>query len=153
MAFNISATLDQVVSYLKADGRFPNAQVGEFKQPPSTVERLAAAVWMDRAEVVLVFADGGTREKHVVTLRVYKDMLEEPEVDVEKGVAVAISEISSDLLGDYDLGGTIMSIDAAGAHGTSYGAAWGYVEVSGRMYRIADITLPLIVDDSSTLSP
>lgn len=151
MAFNINSTLDTVLSYLKADGRFPNVQIGEFKQPPVTKEKIAAAVFMDRVEVILLFANGGTRENHVVTIRVYKDMLEEPEASVEKAVAFAISEISSDLMGDFDLGASIVNIDVAGAHGPVYGAVWGYIEVSGRNYRIADITVPLIVDDSATL--
>jgi hypothetical protein len=62
------------------------------------------------------------------------------------------SDIQSDLIGDYDLGETIRNIDIAGIYGAGMGATWGYVDLGGKMYRIVDISLPLIVDDSATMA-
>ena len=151
MPFNIKATLEAVQNHLLKGAYLKKVQIGEPKAPPS--EPLAAALFMNRVGIVLIFAGGDTRESHVVTLRVYRDMLAEPQESIELDLALAVSDLSSDLLGEFDLGATIMSIDAAGAHGTPYGAEWGYVDVGGRMYRIVDVTIPLIVDGSATMVP
>jgi len=152
LAFEITATLRAVESYLLASGYFGSqAQIGEPKSPPG--EGLTATVFMDRAGVAELTLGGKTIEQHVVTLRIYLNMLAEPQEDVELTLAKVVQEVISDLLGDYDLGATIRNVDAAGQYGTSVGTAWGYVDVGGVMFRIADVTLPLVVDDSATCAP
>lgn len=151
MPFDIKATLETVEDWFGKSGYFGKVQIGEPKQPPQ--EALSAAVFMNRVTTVLVFANGGTREVHVVTMRMYRDMLAEPQADIELGLAKAVSSVSSDLLGDFELGAKIMAVDVAGMHGTPYGATWGYLDLSGKMYRIVDILMPFIVDDSATVAP
>ncbi len=77
-------------------------------------------------------------------------MLNEPEDQIEYQLAEALSEISSDLIGEYDLGATIRNIDVGGIYGQSLTSEWGYLDVGGVMFRVVDITVPLIVDDSAT---
>jgi len=79
-------------------------------------------------------------------------MLAEKGEDIEFQMAEVVQKVGSDLLGDYDLGGTVRTVDAAGQYGTAFGAEWGYVDLGGVMFRVADITVPLTVDDSATLS-
>lgn len=151
MAFAVRATLRAIESYIKASGYFQLAQVGEYKMPPSIGTKLAAAAWMARAGVVGTTLTT-TIELHTVNLRIYRDALAEPSENGEFQVSEAVSEVLSDLLGEYDLGATIRNIDAAGQYGQSVGVEWGYADISGHLYRIADITLPLIVDDSATFA-
>tara|TARA_Y100000310_G_scaffold317160_1_gene369703 strand:- start:2194 stop:2646 length:453 start_codon:yes stop_codon:yes gene_type:complete len=149
MAFAIKATLQAVQSYLMASGYFSEVSVGEPKQPVEG--ELTAALFMSSATVAeLTLAT--TIELHVATIRVYGDMLREPTEEIEFGLAEVVQDVGSDLLGEYDLGATIRNVDAGGQYGTPMSTNWGHVEVSGKMYRIADITLPLIVDDSATFA-
>ena len=150
MPFLIKATLEQIVTYLQRSGYFSVVMVGEPKSPPSTSEKLAAALFMRSAGVAQLTLNS-TIESHVVNIRIYRNMLQEPVEEAEYELAEAVSEVSNDLLGDIDLGARVRAIDVGGIHAAPYRTDWGYVDVSGTMYRVADIVFGLIVDDSATL--
>lgn len=149
-AFDVKSTLDWIENYVKRTNYFQQVQVGEYKQPPSAT--MAVGIWMSSTAVARLFADGGTDELHVLTMRVYRNMLQEPAGLIEKEMAKAVSRLLSDMLADADLNGTVMTIDAGGINGTVLRSDWGYVDVSGTMFRSVDIALPLIVHDSATVT-
>lgn len=151
MAFNITATLDRLQSYVQAHGGFRNVVVGEPKSPPT--DSLSAAIWTQSVDVTKVFLGGGTREVYSVLVRVYRNWLSEPRDQVEKDLAHSVSALMEDLLADFELGGGVVAIDPAGMEGSGVTIRWGHVEISNVMFRVVDITLPLIVDDSATLAP
>lgn len=150
MAFKVKSTLQAVESYLKASGYVRTVLVGEPKQPVEG-HGVSAAIYMTSADVVQLTLNG-TIEVHTATIRLYADMLREPLEANEFEMSEIAGSILSDLLGEYDLGGTVRNIDAGGQYGSAVSVRWGHVDVSGKMYRIADIALPLIVDDSATLA-
>lgn len=154
MAFEIKSTLNAVASKMQASGYFAAVMIGEPKSPPTGggPHNIVAAIWMTRAGVVGTTLTK-TIESHVLTVRLYTDMLAEPQEDIEFGLAAVTSDFMSDLCGEYDLGATIRNIDIAGEYGTALSAEWGHVDVSGKMCRIVDVTLPLTVDDSGTFVP
>jgi len=45
-----------------------------------------------------------------------------------------------------------MTVDPAGMAGESIATTWGYEDISGVMYRMADIRVPILVDDSATMA-
>ena len=149
MAFDVANTLTRLLTYLSASGHVGQAQIGERKQPIGV--KLAADVWMQRAGVVSTTL-GTTIELHVVIIRLYRDAFSEPSGDIEKELGAAASNIISDLLGEFDLGATIRNVDAGGQYGTPVGVEWGHVEIGGKMHRVADVTLGLIVDDAHTFA-
>ena len=153
MAFEIGNTLHAVESYVQNLGLFQTVQIGEPKQPLG--QGIHAAIFMQTVSISTVYVGGDTRENHIVQVRIYKDMLAEqtdPQNNLESELASAVSKLMSNLLGDTDLESSIMSIDAAGMDGTQMRVDYGYIDVGGSMYRIADITVPLIVNGSATLA-
>ena len=144
MAFSVKSTLEKIQSYLASDGGFKTALIGEPKALAPGIQ-LAAAVYMQGVSMEGFVVDGGSIESHVITIRLYIDMLREPVKDVEIDLAVAVQRIVSDLLGDFDLGTTVRNVDGANMR-----TDWGYVDLGGKMFRVADITVPLIVDNSAT---
>jgi len=152
MAFDISDTLSAVQTYVQDLGLFQSVRIGEPKG--SLPQGFHAACFMTSVGITSIYVGGETRESHVVMLRIYKDMLSEqsdPQINLETEIAVVVSKLMENLLGDTDLESSIMSIDAAGMDGTSMSAAYGYVELGGVIYRICDITIPLVVNGSATL--
>jgi len=148
MAFDASNTLDAVAGHLLASGYLRDVMIGEPKSPPSG-DQLTASVFLNSISVAEVTL-GTTIESHVLTLRIFRNMLAEPTETMEKEFAKAISSILSDIIGEFDLGGSVRSIDVAGIYGSGISVNYGYLDLGGTMFRIADITLPLIVDDSAT---
>ena len=153
MAFDIGNTLHAMETYVQKLGLFQTVQIGEPKQPLG--QGLHAAIYMRSVGINMVYAGGDPRESHLVTLRIYKDMLAEnsdPQLNLESEMAVVLSKLMGELLGDTDLESTIMSIDAAGMDGAAVSADFGYTDVGGSMYRVIDVAVPLIVNGSSTLA-
>ena len=148
--FAIKATLKAIESKVAASGQVKYVQVGEPKAPPSTLP--AAAIYMDSVRVASMTVDGGTREVHTVNIRVYADMLAEPQEWNEYGLAEVAENLINKLLTDADLSSTIMQIDVAGMAGQGVEMRWGHLDVGGKMHRIVDIGLPLLVNDSITVA-
>ena len=68
-------------------------------------------------------------------------------------MAALVSSVIDRLIADYSLGGAVRNIDFGGQYGDTVGMEMGHGDVSGTMCRVADITLPIIVDGTATLAP
>jgi len=91
-------------------------------------------------------------EVHTVTIRIYADMLREPLEANEYEISEVVGDILGDLMGEYDLGATVRNIDVAGQYGAAIGTTWGYLDLGGKLYRYADISIPLVVDPAVTFA-
>ena len=139
-------------TYVQNLGLFSTVQIGEPKQ--ALGQGLHAAIYMQSVSIIMIYLGGDTRESHVVQLRIYKDMLAEytdPQNSLEAELASVVSKLMGNMLGDTDLESNIMSIDAGGMDGAAMTAVYGYIEVGGQMYRVVDVSIPLIVNGSATL--
>ena len=150
MVFNVRASLNAIESVLKRTGYFgAGTQQGEPKSPP--VGDLFAAVWMDRVAVYSLTLNG-TIEAHVVTVRMYRRDLQEPRERAEDELSRAVLAVQDLLMADVDLGGAVRNVDAGGQTGQSFGVEMGHIEMGGVKFRVADMRVPLIVDDSAALA-
>jgi len=145
MAFDIQTTLEVVRDCIRDNQRADRVEIGHPKEPPG--ENTYAAIYMNRVQVAELTLSR-TIELHVVTIRYYQRALNENAAEVELNLARQVALLLSDLLGDYDLGGTIRNVDAGASYGTRLQATFQWAD-EGR-YRFAEITLPLVVDDSLT---
>ena len=134
---------------MQKTGYYNKVIIGEPKD--AIPEDVAAALWMRSAAVTGIYANGGTAELHVVTVRVFYKIFTTPEEKIENALALMVSQTLSDIAADADLGGTVREVDFGGMHGSPLRVDWGHVEVSGTKYRIVDILLPLSIDDSATI--
>lgn len=154
MAFDIRPTLQALQSVLKQDGYFAQVFIGEPKSPP--VDQMTAAIQM--MEILPTQVTLGTDiEVHTLQVRVYRNAMGEanagggPDEAIEYETAQAVSKVLSDLAGGFTLGGKVRAVDWNGEEGgLKVAAKWGHLDVGGTMFRVADITVPLIVDDAVT---
>lgn len=149
MSFNIKSTLIKIQSYLQSSGYFTDSVIGEPKAAPAS-DGLTAAVFMRDVGIASLTLNK-TIEVHNIMVRCYCNMLRHPPEKIELELADVVQKVIEDLLGDFDLGATIRNIDVGGSYGSSLQTSWGYIDVSGTMFRVADIALPLIVDDSAEM--
>jgi hypothetical protein len=152
MAFDIKRTLQMLQTHISASGYVSDCVIGEPKYAPAAQEQPFASVFMDNVSIYGLTVGGTTREIHVLMIRLYIDMKKEPSEEVEVELAQSVQEIVSDILADADLGGNVMTVDPAGMAGESMTTTWGYEDISGMMFRIADIRVPVLVDDSATMA-
>ena len=145
--FNIRATLQALQSHLTASGYYPGgAEIGELKIPPG--EAITAAIFMNAVTTEMLTINT-VRETHTVTVRLYKNMLDKPEQETEFALAEAAALTTEDFLGDLQMGGEIFTVDVSN---TTLTETWGYLDVGGVMFRIVDLIVPLVVNNTVTLA-
>jgi hypothetical protein len=152
MAFNIKATLDAISSHIARTGYVNDVRIGEPVAPPDAVDKMHAAIYMTSAGVVSLTLST-TIEVHSVVVRLYRRAAFGQGDDagqVETEMALAVSQVTSNLVGEFDLGATMRNIDIAGQYGQSLSATWGYITIGNTVFRTVDLTVPLVVDESAT---
>jgi hypothetical protein len=85
--------------------------------------------------------------------RVYYPADSEPLGDVDTQVTGAVSGLMNAYSGDFELGGTVANVDLLGMHGASLRARFGYTRLDSTTYRVATLTVPLIINDVWTEAP
>ena len=83
--FSILATMQTIQGHLMASGRFVSVELGQ----PSTVAtgpKMSAAIWLESIQVGTVFL-GVVDKVYEVTIRLYRDMLAEPQELAELDLA------------------------------------------------------------------
>ena len=147
MAFNPRAVMERTKSFLAASGRFPGGvTIGEPKSPPG--KGMAAAVILGPitiTELSLTTASG----RIDLIIRLYRDAIDEPLDQTEFIMGQTILELFEDFCGDFDFGDDdVRNLLPLNLSGTP-----GYQQIgSNTMYRIADITVPLMVNDIASLA-
>ena len=144
MALDIDTILDAVVSHAAASGYFERVNAHEPKAAPGG--GLTCAVWMDS----LSGAPSGlasTSALVTLKLRLYTNMIMEPADAIDPNLTRACSALIGAYAADFTLGGAVRCVDLRGSAGTPLRAQAGYLSQDGRLYRVMDITLPLIVND------
>lgn len=144
MAKTMKATIQRMESFLSALGYLDTVSVGEPKEAPQGVHGSIFLAPYTHIGTTL----NGTIERRAVTIRIYLNALAEPREDIEFNMDAIISELQEDLLGDFDLGGDIRNIDV-----TFMTVEFGYQDIGAQggavKYRIGDLLIPMIVDDSA----
>ena len=152
MAFNIKNTHSAIASHVARTGYVNDVRIGEPVSPPDAIDKMHAAIMMQNVSVVELTLSN-TVELHMVQLRLYRRAAfgeGDDAGDVEQEMAIAVSQVTSNLIGEFDLGGTLRNIDIAGQFGAGLTATWGYITIGSTVFRTVDISVPLIVDDSAT---
>lgn len=148
MAFDARTTMTLLESYLLKTGMFRHVQIGEPKQPP---QGITAAVYMAGINTSsLSFT--AAQEVHVVMVRLYHWLTTDPAEVPFLTLDDVLLQLEEALHGDFTLGSSIRDVDFNGVLGAPYDAVFGYVELSGQQYRVADVTIPLIIDSPTAMA-
>ncbi len=143
MVVKLKNTMLTIQKHLRGTQRLPSVGIGEPKDPP---EDFHAAIFLTAYSNPLTVLDASV-EIRAVTVRLYINALREPAEEIEFDLDEAASELHSDILGDFELGGDVRNIEP-----TLVTTTFGYQTVGGVMFRIADILIPMTVDDNATMA-
>ena len=150
MAFLIQATFDAIRDALLKTNYFSTVEIGEPKSPPADA-KLTVHIWIESISEVATTLDK-TIEVYTLTMRMMiPTVFSEPVEGIEVELAEAVSRADEGLFADFSFGATVRNIDVVGQYGTAYRVDFGHVDIGGKLFRIADITIPMIVDDSATM--
>jgi len=137
---------DAVVSDAQRSGYFDKVNLHEPKRKPGT--RLTAAIWVQSIDpIALASGLAATSARVVFMLRIYSNMLKEPQDMIDPQVTKATSNLMRRYHDDFDFDGAIRNVDLLGSFGVALSAQAGYIDIDNTMYRIMDIRIPCIVND------
>jgi hypothetical protein len=146
MVFNVEPTMVAIEGHLRAGGWVTTVYQGEPEFPPPH-DGVSAAIFMDSV-AVLAAKLAGSIESQTIIVRLYAVEAERPAAGRENQLDAAYSYLEKNLLSDLDLGATVRNVQPV-----QLAADWGYLDHSGTRYRIVEVAVPVVVDDSATPAP
>ena len=152
MSLKTAATLNAIESHLLATGMFLRVNTHEPKNAPDT--RLTASIIVDSINPVQSSGLASTSAVVLYQVRLYLGMINEPQDGIDPSLMVAVDTVFTALSADFELGGNARNVDLLGMAGQGgLSATSGYVTVGSTMYRIMDISCPVIMNDAWSQSP
>lgn len=85
--------------------------------------------------------------------RVYVNFKSRGEEDIDPQVMTLTSLVIGAFSSSFTLDGDVAFIDLLGGYGEPLSATPGYIQQDGQEFRVAELTIPLIVDDVWSQSP
>jgi hypothetical protein len=143
--FDIEPLMDYVASTAMASGYFT---VVNKHEAVGNIGTYVASVWLQHIGP----ARGGsglnaTSLRVELTLRIYSAMITAPSDEIDPNMARAAMAVLTSFSGAFSIGDTVRDIDLLGEFGTPLSGKAGYLNLSTQVYRVMDITIPIIVDD------
>lgn len=143
------SVIDELTSMALAQGLFRHVNGHEPKSAPEA--GLTCAVWVDTIDPHRGASGlAATSARVVFKMRLYAPMITEPQDDIDPSLVNAADVLMASLHADYDLGGTVRSIDVLGETGSALSARAGYVTIGQTMFRVIDLNVPVIINDAWT---
>ncbi len=146
MALPIEATGIALADFLKRTGLAQRvAENHEPTSPPG--KRLTFAFWPQSIRPIAEQSGlAATSVRLEYRIRLYLPLTTQPYDGIDPELLGAVDILMAAFSGDFDLGGVVESVDLLGRHGVGLMAEAGYLDQGG-LYRVYDITLPLILND------
>ena len=146
MTLDSAALFSAMESHALESGLFEAVNGHEPKSAPGS--GLTAAVWCQ--EIGPAAGASGlnsTTGLLLFNLRIFQNMLSEPQDAIDPTVMTAVDVLFAAYSGDFELGGLVKTVDLLGIHGTTLSAKAGYQNQDGKLFRIMNLTIPLVIND------
>lgn len=149
MSFDSAAVISlfaQAQSHALTLGLFETVNTHEPKNSPAN--GLWCSIWV-QAINPLAAASGlaATSGRVELMARIGASMVAEPQDGIDPNILTAASTLMNEYSGNLTLGGTVRDVDLLGQFGTALSAQAGYITIAQSMYRVMDVTLPIIIND------
>lgn len=142
----VSTVFDQLTSHAASLGLF-DFKVATHEPKNAPGNGLWCSMWVQRISpsprVTGLAATSGRVE---ILTRIGANFIQKPEDGIDLNVLSAVSILIGEYSGHFTLGGNVIEVDLLGTHGTPLSAQAGYVQLQDRLYRVMDITVPVIID-------
>lgn len=144
----VKALFSAAVSQAQALNVFDRVNQHEPKSKPGA--GLSCSFW--GVGIRGIQSSGLDSSSVLVTLnaRIYSSRDAKPEDGVDPKVMAAGCALIGAYSEGFTLGGTVRAVDLLGMHGQPLEARLGYLEMDGQLFRVAEITVPVIVNDAFT---
>jgi len=142
----VDALVASVESIAMQTGQFRRVNTHEPKATPGS--GLTCAIWVQELSPIAAASGLASTSGYVVlNARVYGNMLQKPEDDIDPRLMKATTVLLGAYSADFTLGGTVRNIDLLGEYGQQLRAVAGYVTIGSEIQRVMTVTVPCVVND------
>ena len=143
----VSDLLNALVTHAMTLGYFESVNTHEPKSAPGN--GLQCSIWVDTIDPVPSSGLASTSGRLVFHVRIYSNMLQEPQDDIDPNILTAVCALLEDYSGQFELGGAggTRNVDLLGTHGQALSAQAGYLQMDNRIYRVMVIAMPVLIND------
>lgn len=146
VGFRVPLIYDAVKSHAMSLGIFESVNTHEPKSAPS-LAGITASVILGPTTPLRSSGLSVTSARLEFLVRMQSSMLAEPQDDIDPNLLAAMSTLFVAYSGAFTLSGLVRCIDLLGQAGAGLSAVPGYLNQDGKLYRVIDVTLPLLVDN------
>lgn len=144
MGLPFAEVQDALVSHALTLGVFDKVELSEPTTAPGY--GLLGALWPASIRP----AESGLASTSVLlvfTFRIYKDFKTAPAESIDRNIVEAVDLLLEAYSGDFTLGGLARNIDLMGRYGPALSAQATYLTQDNKIYRVMDITVPVVLND------
>lgn len=146
---DIAGVYDKVQSHAMRLGVFDQFALHEPKSAPP--QGITWAMWLQSvAPAARASGVCATTLRLEFMIRFYRNMMSEPQDAIDASILMAFDALGAAYTGDATLEDEVMTVDLLGMYGAPFAGRAGYLNQDGRLYRVFDVTLPIILDDAWT---
>lgn len=151
MAFDFQALIDAVASDALETGVFDAVNTHEPKTPPGN--GMTCSIWAADIHPVTSSGLGAVSYLVVLTARIQTPTVQQNPDQIDPLIMTATGTLMVQFAGGFTLGGTVREIDLIGQHSSGLSAKPGYITPNNIVYRVMDVSVPIIVNDLLVEAP
>lgn len=136
---------DSLISHAKRLGLFDSVNGHEAKNAPGL--GVHCEIFTDTIDPIRASGLAATSCRLVVKARISTDMKAEPQDGIDPRIVRAVGNFIGSVHADFELDGDARHVDLLGAYGIPLSARAGYLNRDNKMYRVMDVTVPIILND------
>lgn len=152
MGLDTGAVLTQFQGHATGLGIFEQVLLHEPKSAPSNGFTLA--IWVDRVRPYPLGSGLASVTMTLVTnFRLYVPFIVQPEDAIDTMLYRLADQLLEGLAGGFELGGSVRNVDLFGESGFPFEGVYGYLTQDGTVFRVLELSVPVIVNDAYTEAP
>ena len=133
-----------LLTHAKTIGQFERVLAHEPKSAPG--KGMTYALWARHVVPVQSSGMKSTSTRLTFTGRIHLSMLAQPEDDIDIRILEGTDAVMGEYTNHFTLGGLVRCVDLLGMSGVALATDFGYIELDKTWFRVATVTIPLIVD-------
>lgn len=148
--FNQSAINTLIGNISSGAKKFPTFQQVLTHEPKNKPQKdVTLAFWLTDLKPSVKFSDmEGTAGVVTFNHRIYVNFpLGKPEDSTEAKLLNAASLLMNEYSNEFSFGGTVIAVDLLGMDSSGLSMRTGYVSIDNTVFRMADVTVPIIIDN------